>query len=107
MEPIRRIELLRDWRSLINMVLPILRRYGIECYVFGSVVTGRITGSSDIDILLVIESGDPLDIKVRIAEEIEDRFGELAYLFDIKVVNARDRDKPPYTWFLRSAVRIF
>ncbi len=28
MEPVRRIKLLRDWRSLVNAVLPILRRYG-------------------------------------------------------------------------------
>ncbi len=57
MEPMRRIRLLRDWRSLINEVSPILRKYGAECYVFGSVVTGRVTGSSDVDILLVIDRG--------------------------------------------------
>ena len=98
MEPIERIRLLRDWRSLISKVLPILRKYAVEAYVFGSVVTGRVTGSSDLDILLVIEDGDPLDVKVRVIEEIEDTFGELAYLLDIKVVNARDKDKPPYVW---------
>ncbi|GAB6947469.1 nucleotidyltransferase domain-containing protein [Vulcanisaeta sp. JCM 16161] len=107
MEPMRRIRLLRDWKSLINEVSPILRRYGVECYVFGSVVMGRVTGSSDVDILLVIDGGDPLDVKVRVIEEIEDRFGDLAYLFDVKVVNARDRDRPPYAWFLRNAVRVF
>lgn len=92
---------------MISEVSPILRKYGVECYVFVSVVTGRVTGSSDVDIILVIDRGDPLDVKVRVIEEIEDRLGDLAYLFDVKVVSARDRDKPPYVWFLRNAVRVF
>ena len=106
MEPIERIRLLRDWRLLISKVLPILRKYAVEAYVFGSVVTGRVTGSSDLDILLVIEDGDPLDVKVRVIEEVEYAFGELAYLLDVKVVNARDKDKPPYAWFLKDAIRV-
>ncbi|WP_243678251.1 hypothetical protein [Vulcanisaeta distributa] len=48
-----------------------------------------------------------MDVKVRVIEEIEDRFGDLAHLFDVKVVSARDRDRPPYAWFLRNAVRVF
>ncbi|ADN50244.1 nucleotidyltransferase family protein [Vulcanisaeta distributa] len=107
MEPVRRIKLLRDWRSLVNAVLPILRRYGVECYVFGSVITGRITGSSDVDILLVISDGDPLEVKVKVLEEVEDRLGDVVHLLDIKVVNARDKGKPPYAWFLKNAIRIF
>ncbi|WP_243679470.1 nucleotidyltransferase domain-containing protein [Vulcanisaeta souniana] len=80
---------------------------GVECYVFGSVITGRITGSSDVDVLLVISDGDPLEVKVKVLEEVEDRLGDVVHLLDIKVVNARDKGKPPYAWFLRNAIRIF
>ncbi|AEA11545.1 hypothetical protein TUZN_0039 [Thermoproteus uzoniensis 768-20] len=106
MEPLRRIEALRRWREIAEAILPTLRKYGVECYVFGSAVAGRVTGSSDLDILLFVEEGDPLDVKAEVLAEAEAVLGELAYLLDIKVAYVKDREKPPYIWFLRDAVRL-
>ncbi|MGC8584068.1 MAG: nucleotidyltransferase domain-containing protein [Thermoproteus sp.] len=104
MEPLRRVEALRRWREVAEAILPTLKKHGVECYAFGSAVAGRVTGSSDLDILLFVEEEDLHSAEV--LAEAEAVLGELAYLLDIKVARIEDREKPPYVWFLRNAVRL-
>ena len=49
------LEYLKDYRKVGFEVKNILRRFDpdVEVYVFGSVIRGRYTASSDIDILVV------------------------------------------------------
>ncbi|MEM0262303.1 MAG: nucleotidyltransferase domain-containing protein [Ignisphaera sp.] len=51
----KRINIIKECRNVANGVAQIIKQItpGVEVYVFGSAVAGRVTGSSDIDILVV------------------------------------------------------
>ncbi len=69
------LEALRDYRSIARRVKKIVLEYdpGARVYVFGSVVEGRYTGASDIDILVVTEMIDrKYDIMARVYYELGD-----------------------------------
>ncbi|BFI75756.1 nucleotidyltransferase domain-containing protein [Sulfurisphaera ohwakuensis] len=55
MEPLERIKFLRNWREAFSKLN--LERFS-EVYVFGSVISGKITGGSDIDVILVIKRNE-------------------------------------------------
>jgi len=57
---LRVLEYLRNYRAVAGRVKEVVKRVdpGAEVYVFGSVVRGRYTGASDIDILVVTNNID-------------------------------------------------
>ena len=57
---LRVLEYLKNYRKVAELVKDIIRRIDpeAEIYVFGSVVTGRFIGASDIDILVVTNAID-------------------------------------------------
>jgi predicted nucleotidyltransferase len=99
------IELLRNWRKLISNLS--LDEYS-EVYVFGSVVEGKITGYSDIDLLVIIPSKkDKLQYLLKFYDEVEKKLGEkISYLFDVKVIYPEEKSVPPYSWFLKKSIKI-
>jgi len=107
---LERIELLRSkWMELAREVVNVCSEVVnvIEAYVFGSVIKGYISGVSDLDILLVVPNAlNPHNVKAKIYELLEDRLGELSLLVDIHIVNEGDVSKPPYTWYVKNAVKI-
>ena len=71
---IRYLELLRDYRRVAGEVKRIVREIDprAEVYVFGSVVKGRFTGASDIDILVVTDMVDKrYDFMVRVYKTVD------------------------------------
>ncbi|AEE94966.1 DNA polymerase beta domain protein region [Acidianus hospitalis W1] len=99
------IELLRNWRKLISNLS--LDEYS-EVYVFGSVVEGKITGYSDIDVLVIIPNKkDKLQYLLKFYDEVEKKLGEkISYLFDVKVIYPEEKSVPPYSWFLKKSIKI-
>ena len=71
---IRYLELRRDYRRVAGEVKRIVREIDprAEVYVFGSVVKGRCTGASDIDILVVTDMVDRrYDFMVRVYKAVD------------------------------------
>ncbi len=65
---IERAEIVKRWREHVRRIAQSARRIlgDVDIYVFGSAVEGRITASSDVDLLIVCEKA-PKDF-----EEYED-----------------------------------
>ncbi len=107
---LKRIGLLRNWRALVNSVVGVLASldYVVEAYVFGSVLSGRVTGSSDLDILVIVE--DKVD-RYRALAEIEDllieRPGDTAYIIDLHVVRRDQLSIPIVKSFVRDGVLVY
>ena len=105
----RRLRALKDWRKLAEAAAEKLRELwpGVEVYVFGSVVKGRIAGASDIDLLVVLPDGvDGLRSHVEIVKVLEDELGDLAYLIDVHVVGRSELEREPYKWWFRNSIKI-
>ncbi|BDC17548.1 nucleotidyltransferase domain-containing protein [Acidianus sp. HS-5] len=79
-----------------------------EVYVFGSVITGKITGGSDIDVIVVIKRGEDRNkALIDFIDEVESKLGEEAsYLFDVKIIYDDEKGLPPYRSFLKNAIRV-
>lgn len=105
MEPLEKIKFLRNWRVALAKLN--LESFD-EVFVFGSVVTGKITAGSDIDLILVIRHGeDKNKALISFFDEVERKLGESAsYLFDVKVIYENEKNLPPYKYFLKGAVRV-
>lgn len=71
-------------------------------------MSGKITGGSDIDVILVIKRGENKNkALIDFFDEVESKLGEKAsYLFDVKVIYENEKELPPYKFFLRDAVRV-
>jgi len=72
---VRRAEMVKNWREYVSSLAEAVRAIipGSRVYVFGSVVEGRSTGGSDVDVLIVsdrIPRGnlERARLKVRIEE---------------------------------------
>ena len=71
---LKKLKLLSDYMVVARRVKEIVTKFDpdAEVYVFGSVVKGKITGSSDIDILVISEKKDlEYKIKVEVAKNID------------------------------------
>ncbi|KYH36252.1 MAG: DNA polymerase beta domain-containing protein region [Candidatus Bathyarchaeota archaeon B24] len=103
----RRLRALKDWCKLAEAAAEKLRglRPGVEVYVFGSVVRGRITGASDIDLVVLPDCVDELRSHVEMVKVLEDELGDLAYLIDVHVVGRSRLEKEPYKWWLRNSIK--
>ena len=105
----RHLYLLRNWRDVVRRVAEVVSSLypGSEVYVFGSVVEGRVTGASDIDVIVVLPQGvKELDAYINISKALEDSMGSDSYVVDLHVVEKSYCDKPPYVWWLKRAVRV-
>lgn len=70
----RIIDFLRNFREVAKLVKDIVKRIdpGAEVYVFGSVVTGKYTAASDIDMLVIINDiSKKYEIIVEVYRNIE------------------------------------
>lgn len=72
----RRYLLLKNWRSIVQRLLrTVCRALGdAEVYVFGSVVEGRFTVASDIDVLIVssrVEESEKFAVELQLLIEDE------------------------------------
>jgi predicted nucleotidyltransferase len=87
----RRIEFLeRNWRRIAGEVKEIAQDYGrvYKVVVFGSVIKGKATGSSDLDIAVIYEDSISDREKRRRAIEISLRLPEEESLVtDVKVLS--------------------
>ena len=67
-------DLLRSYRSVLRKVKEVIHRIdpSAEIYVFGSIVTGKYTGASDIDVLVITNNIDKkYDIMVEVYRETD------------------------------------
>jgi len=105
----KRLHLLRNWRSIVDSVASVLKDTipGVEVYVFGSVVEGRVTGASDIDLLVVIpENYSELETHLTLSRILEDRLGDKTHIIDLHVIRRSKLAKPPYKWWLKKSHKI-
>lgn len=91
--------LIRDWRIWSEAIAEAAEKVlGLcEVYVFGSVVEGRVTGGSDVDILIVAERL-PGDFVVRgdLKAEIEEAANlPLYHPFEIHLVTGEEAESNP------------
>ncbi|MHA1596429.1 MAG: nucleotidyltransferase domain-containing protein [Candidatus Asgardarchaeia archaeon] len=71
---LKKLKLLSDYMVVAKRVKEIVTKFDpdAEVYVFGSVVKGKITCGSDIDILVISEKKDlEYKIKVEVAKNID------------------------------------
>ena len=105
----RRLHVLKNWRNIVNDVASILKNAlpSVEAYVFGSVVEDRVTGASDVDILVVIpEDYDEFKTYLTLSKVLEDKLGSTAYIIDLHVIRRSRLTKPPYKWWLKKIHKI-
>lgn len=106
---VSRINTLKNWRNAVSIVAGVIKRVlpEAELYVFGSVVTDKITGASDIDLLVAIPSNfSEREIYIHLATKLEEQLGSASYIVDLHVVHKERLDKPPYTWWLKNSIKI-
>ncbi len=86
---------------IIDLVLDVLSElnYVRDVYLFGSTLRGEITGSSDIDLLIIVDH-DVKKAYMEISLLLESKLGEETYNIDLHVANVREKNKPPYRWFI-------
>ena len=100
---------LRNWREIAKQASKAIREVipCCEVYVFGSIVEGKVTGASDIDVLVVI--GGEVDILqlrrlwISLNEKLEEILGENAYIIDLHLISRDMVEKPPYKQWLEKA----
>lgn len=105
----KRISLFREWEKIAGRVALIVKQLipEAEVYVFGSVVTGKVTGSSDIDVLVVVPGNlSEREIHTYLSMKLEEHLGPLSYIIDLYVTYGENLDKPPYKWWIKNSVRI-
>lgn len=71
---IKVIQYLKKWREVAEQVKSIVKNFDpkAEVYVFGSVISGKYTGASDLDILVITNTIDKkYDIMVEVYKSIE------------------------------------
>lgn len=88
------LALLRRYREIAERVKKlVLRRCDARIYVFGSVLSGKVTACSDIDILVVcnLNREEALKLKVEVIREIG-----LEVPVQLHIVNERE-----LKWYLR------
>lgn len=105
----RDFSILKNWRHVVEKIVLLAREFDENAciHVFGSIVEGEITGSSDIDVLLVVS--DRLDVKklhLELLKRLEDMLGDKAYIVDLHVINQSQAQKPPYTWWVKNSLTI-
>ncbi|HDO21214.1 MAG: nucleotidyltransferase domain-containing protein [archaeon GB-1845-036] len=71
---LKKLEYLKNYMAVAEKVKNIIVKFdpNAEVYVFGSTVEGKITGASDIDILVISEKENiKYKIKVEVAKKID------------------------------------
>ncbi len=66
--------ILKNYRGILQRVKEIIHRIdpSAEIYVFGSVVEGKYTGASDIDVLVITDKiEEKYDIMVNVYKEVD------------------------------------
>jgi len=96
-----RTEILKDATVVLSKLA-----YVKEVYLFGSMLSGKITGASDIDLLIVIDDVDPKRAYIEIALALKEEQGERAYIIDIHVVSKNLLDKQPFKWLHKKSKKI-
>ncbi|MFQ6076556.1 MAG: nucleotidyltransferase domain-containing protein [Candidatus Bathyarchaeia archaeon] len=69
-----RLEILENWKGYVRRVAvaAVTLLEGCEVYAFGSIISGRRTAASDIDVLVMAESlPDALMERAKVKEDVE------------------------------------
>jgi len=70
-----------------DKIIPILKKYGVSrASLFGSIVTGKMTNTSDIDILVQMPSGSSLFDILRIKVDLEEHLDREVDLVQYKAI---------------------
>ncbi len=103
------IDVLRNWRTIVSRLAELVVRVDpdAEVYVFGSIINNKYTGSSDIDVIVVTRGKDPKKVYQELSMLIDRELGSLiSQAIDLHIVPRREKNKPPYKWWLEKALRI-
>lgn len=105
----KRMRMLREWRDIVSRAARIVKQLipEAEVYAFGSAVTGRVTGSSDIDVLVVVPNNlSERETHTYLSNKLEEHLGSTSYILDLHIVRREDLDSSPYMWWIERAARI-
>ena len=106
---LKRAEIVRTWRKYIPQIVKAIKEIlpNSEIYVFGSAAEDKLSGGSDIDIL-IISGNAPKKVsdKVKLILEIEDK-AELPeyHPFEFHIINFNEKDYY-FKHIARSRIRI-
>ena len=94
---VRRYWMVRNWREVVGRVRDAVLEMFPEArvYVFGSVVEGRVTASSDIDVLIKIDDLNGLEARGKLLAEIKKAIN-FAPLFEFHLANEKE-----FEWYRR------
>lgn len=68
-------------------IIPILKKYGVSrASLFGSILTGKMTDSSDIDILVQMPAGSSLFDILRVKVDLEEHLDRKVDLVQYKAI---------------------
>jgi predicted nucleotidyltransferase len=98
---VERLKLLQRWREIAAQVAGKVREKfpDAEVYVFGSVVEGRYTAASDIDILVVTKRAPRGRAeRIELLLWLEDELGLPPGILDLHVVRPGSEE---YEWFFK------
>ena len=90
---LERIKFLEEnWRNIAVMVLKTARKFVDvkEAVVYGSVIKGRASGSSDLDIALIVRNLDVKKYSELLVKIHLDLPEEVSELLDLKLIDERD-----------------
>lgn len=98
METLRlRAEMVREWRRWAHRIASAARAVlpGAEIYAFGSAVEGRLTGGSDVDLLVISEDlPDKALGRCSLKVKMEDLAGLPSYHpFEIHLVTPKEAER--------------
>lgn len=68
-------------------IIPVLKKYGVSrASLFGSVITGKMTSASDIDILVQMPAGSSLFDILRVKVDLEEHLDRKVDLIQYKAI---------------------
>lgn len=81
--------MLDEWRSLAEIVAQIIKKLvpSAGIYTFGGIITERVTGSSNLDILAAVSNNlNEHDAHIHLSMELEEDLGVASRIVDLRVV---------------------
>lgn len=93
----------QEYGKIVRAIEPVLQRYHVRrSGLFGSVVKGKMTDGSDIDILVELDQEYSLLDFVELKQELEDALGRPVDLVEYQTIKEPLKEK-----ILREEVRVY
>lgn len=83
-----------DLQKTKTQIVPIVKKYNIsKAALFGSIVTGKMTNESDIDLLVDMPKNSSLLDLMRVKVDLEEQLGRRVDLVQYKAIKLRFKNE--------------